>query len=126
MSPSNSNKAHERSFSFLRHVAKFLTYLFVLLATHHWSLGQDSNDLIDISIAADASVLRPGDSTCLILDVKVSYGWHAYWKTAGETGFPTSIKWEVPAGVTIGKRGFPVPKVYEFEDLSSYVLEEKF
>ncbi len=126
MSPSNSNKAHEGSFSFLRHVAKFLTYLFVLLATHHWSLGQDSNDLIDISIAADASVLRPGDSTWLILDVKVSSGWHAYWKTAGETGFPTSIKWEVPDGVTIGKLGFPVPKVYEFEDLSSYVLEEKF
>ena len=88
-------------------MAKFLTNMFYLFATHHWSLGQDSNDLIDISIAADASVLSPGDSTWLILDVKVSSGWHAYWKTAGETGFPTSIKWEVPDGGDHWKTRFP-------------------
>ena len=103
---------------------KFLAVLCLFIQTNGW--GQDPNDLIDFSFEVDTSTLSPGDSTWLVLEVNVSPGWHAYWKTAGETGYPTSIQWEVPDGVSVGKIKFPIPKMYEFQGLSSYVLEEKF
>ena len=103
---------------------KFLAVLCLFIQNNGW--GQDPNDLIDFSFGVDTSTLSPGDSAWLVLEVNVSPGWHAYWKTAGETGYPTSIQWEVPDGVSVGKLNFPIPKIYEFQGLSSYVLEEKF
>tara|TARA_X000000950_G_scaffold253536_1_gene316626 strand:+ start:84 stop:2219 length:2136 start_codon:yes stop_codon:yes gene_type:complete len=103
---------------------KFLAVLCLFIQNNGW--GQDPNDLIDFSFGVDTSTLSPGDSAWLVLEVNVSPGWHAYWKTAGETGYPTSIQWEVPDGVSVGKLKFPIPKIYEFQGLSSYVLEEKF
>ena len=51
-------------------------------------------------------------------------GWHVYWESSGQTGFPTSIKWELPKGISVSSLQFPTPEYYEFQGLVSYVHKD--
>ncbi|MDG1138064.1 MAG: protein-disulfide reductase DsbD family protein [Opitutales bacterium] len=101
--------------------------LLTFLACFSLSHGQfGSADLVSLSISSECDEIKPGDSTSLMIEVKVEPGWHAYWKTAGQTGFPTSIAWDLPEGISLGALQFPTPKYYEFQGLGSYVHEKTF
>jgi thiol:disulfide interchange protein DsbD len=43
-------------------------------------------------------------------------GWHLYWKNPGAVGLPTKIKWELPAGFTVGDLVWPVPEPFTASD----------
>ena len=36
--------------------------------------------------------------------------WHTYWKNAGDSGLPTTLRWTLPAGVTAGEIDWPAPQ----------------
>ena len=113
----------QRYMKFKRVVLLFCTFISFWSLTH----GQfGSADLVSISLFAECEEIKPGDSTTVMIEVDVEAGWHAYWKTSGETGFPTSIDWALPQGVSLGSLQFPAPKYYEFQGLASYVHENTF
>ncbi len=57
--------------------------------------------------ATDAAV--PGQP--LQVGVKLSHEpeWHTYWQVPGDSGLPTTIEWQLPAGVTAGPIDWPHP-----------------
>lgn len=49
--------------------------------------------------------------------------WHTYWKNPGDSGLATTIKWQLPDGVTAGEIAWPVPKKIPIGDLANYGYE---
>ena len=52
-------------------------------------------------------------------------GWHTYYKTPGDVGLPTRIKWTLPTGVTAGEIVWPEPTRFTQAKLVSYGYEGK-
>lgn len=52
-------------------------------------------------------------------------GWHVYWKNAGGPGFPPSLTWKLPAGVSADPLQFPVPERIPFAGEISYAYEHQ-
>jgi len=49
--------------------------------------------------------------------------WHTYWKNAGDSGLPTRLEWNLPAGVTAGDIAWPAPQKINIGSLSNYGFE---
>jgi len=87
--------------------------------------GQDPYELISARLFSDASEIKPGDSIWLGVEIDVEEGWHVYWKTAGDTGFPTEVEWMVDDGVQIAPALYPAPYFYEYQGSASYAYKGK-
>ncbi len=49
----------------------------------------------------------------LLADFKMAAGWHIYWLNPGDSGIPTNLKLDLPAGVSISPGiQFPIPKKF--------------
>src|ERR1051326_6918364 len=59
-----------------------------------------------------AETARPGDTVMAGVHLHMDAGWHTYWRNAGQSGIPTSNKWYLPKGVTVGEIQWPVPEKY--------------
>ncbi len=49
--------------------------------------------------------------------------WHTYWKNPGDSGLPTQLEWQLPAGVTAGDIQWPAPKKFPIGHLANYGFE---
>ena len=49
--------------------------------------------------------------------------WHTYWKNAGDSGLPTVLDWQLPAGITAGSIAWPTPKKIPLGTLANYGYE---
>ena len=49
--------------------------------------------------------------------------WHTYWKNAGDSGLPTMLDWQLPAGITAGSIAWPTPKKIPIGTLANYGYE---
>ena len=104
--------------------AKFISFFLALFAFFSVE-GQTPEELVEVSLSSDLNAWKPGDSGWLITEVKVAPKWHMYWKNAGESGYPTSIKWSGD-GVEFGSLKFPRPNRYQFLEMVIYVHEASF
>ena len=50
-------------------------------------------------------------------------GWHTYWKNSGDSGLPTVLDWQLPAGVSAGEIAWPTPKKIPIGTLANYGYE---
>src|SRR5687767_2828025 len=51
--------------------------------------------------------------------------WHTYWKNPGDSGLPTKIQWELPAGWKAGEIQWPYPKPLPVGPLMNYGYEDE-
>ena len=51
--------------------------------------------------------------------------WHTYWKNPGDSGLPTTLTWQVPAGTSAGEIAWPTPKRLPVGPLVNYGYEDK-
>lgn len=65
------------------------------------------------------NVAKPGSIVTAAVRLEMSPGWHTYWKNSGASGIPTSIKWELPQGITAGEISWPVPEKYVPEKIDA-------
>jgi thiol:disulfide interchange protein DsbD len=49
--------------------------------------------------------------------------WHTYWKNSGDSGLPTLLEWQLPAGITAGEIAWPTPKKIPIGNLANYGYE---
>ena len=96
------------------HFNRWIILFILVFSTFHLSNAQKIDDLIEVSLLSDVEKIKSGESAWLILQIDLEPKWHAYWKTAGQTGFPTTIEWVVPDGVELGEVLFPSPMLYQF------------
>lgn len=60
-------------------------------------------------LIASTTTVTPGVPITLGVFFKIEPGWHLYWKFAGDAGLPPTIKWNLPAGWTVGSVQWPLP-----------------
>ena len=64
----------------------------------------------EVELIAEKTGLVAGEKNTVGLSIKHAPHWHTYWKNPGDSGYPTKITWEVPAGFGIGDIEWPTPK----------------
>lgn len=65
----------------------------------------------------------PGGTVQAGLRLKHKPRWHSYWRNPGDSGLPTEIAWNLPAGWKAGEIAWPVPKRLPVGDLVNYGYE---
>ncbi len=61
-------------------------------------------------LVAERSVVAPGETVWLGLELAIRDGWHTYWRNPGDSGEATRIDWRLPAGVEAGDIAWPAPE----------------
>lgn len=67
--------------------------------------------------------VAPGAPLQLGLLLQHQPGWHTYWKNPGDSGLPTELAWQLPAGLDAGEIAWPVPEKIRIETLANYGYE---
>jgi thiol:disulfide interchange protein len=67
--------------------------------------------------------IEPGKQVWLGLRLDHQPEWHTYWKNSGDSGLPTVLEWQLPAGVTAGEIAWPTPKKIPIGTLANYGYE---
>ena len=64
---------------------------------------------------------RAGDVVTAAVRLQMAPGWHTYWRNSGESGSPTKLEWELPAGISAGEIQWPVPEKDALDGLTTYI-----
>ena len=67
--------------------------------------------------------VAPGKPLMLGLLIRHQPHWHTYWKNPGDSGLPTTLQWQLPAGVTAGEIDWPTPQKLPVGPLLNYGYE---
>src|SRR5437764_14202728 len=59
-------------------------------------------------VSAQASA-QPGHAFTMGLKLRMEPEWHTYWKNPGDSGLPTRIEWQLPAGWKAREIEWPYP-----------------
>ncbi len=109
--------------SICRLLVLLISYLSgAVLATH----AVEADDQIEVDLILHSDELADEQSICVGFQIKLAPKWHIYWKNAGESGYPTTVEWELPKGWKAGTLQFPAPYLYEYEGMTGYALENNF
>ncbi|MDP2006255.1 MAG: protein-disulfide reductase DsbD family protein [Rubrivivax sp.] len=64
-----------------------------------------------------------GKPLWLGLKIEHKTHWHTYWKNPGDSGLPTTLEWQLPAGVQAGAIEWPTPSRLPLGPLMNYGYE---
>ncbi|MEG2631009.1 MAG: protein-disulfide reductase DsbD family protein, partial [Comamonas sp.] len=67
--------------------------------------------------------VTPGQPLWLGLRITHQPEWHTYWKNAGDSGLPTQLQWQLPAGLEAGEIDWPLPEAIRVGPLVNYGYE---
>lgn len=81
------------------------------------------DQLVKVRLELDHTSLTPGVETELAVVFRVEPRWHIYWRNAGDTGMPPSIRLNLPPGVAAGEIRWPVPARYQHTGMLDYIYE---
>ena len=62
-----------------------------------------------VSLIAEEGAFQPGHTAWIGVLFEMEKGWHVYWVNPGDSGEPTKIQWQLPAGFHAGDIRWPVP-----------------
>jgi len=83
-----------------------------------------SNEQVKAELLAWApDGITPGKQVWLGLQLAHQPEWHTYWKNAGDSGLPTQLEWQLPAGISAGEIVWPTPKKIPIGTLANYGYE---
>lgn len=69
--------------------------------------------------------VEAGKPLWLGLQIEHQPDWHTYWKNPGDSGLPTTLTWQLPAGVTAGEIAWPTPAKLPVGPLMNYGYKGK-
>ena len=76
-------------------------------------------------LVADHDAIAPGGTFRLGLLLVQEPGWHTYWRSPGDVGQQTQIRWELPSGYETSAYSYPVPERFETEGIVSYGYNDR-
>lgn len=84
-----------------------------------------AEDYSDVRLAADAAVIRHGETFHLVVLFEMKPNWHIYWKNPGDGVVPPEVLLDVPDGFEVGESMWPRPKRIDgtFGNVYSYADE---
>ncbi len=63
-----------------------------------------------LELVAENQWIAAGRTNHLGLRFQLEKGWHIYWLNPGDSGEPSHVKWQLPAGVKVGEIEWPTPR----------------
>ena len=94
--------------------------IFMALAPRTASAQTVRSGPVEARLVASETSVQPGRPFLVALSLSMDPDWHVYWKNPGDSGLPTTLDWELPAGFTSGKLQWPVPERFESGGLVTY------
>ncbi|MCE1249317.1 MAG: thioredoxin family protein [Comamonadaceae bacterium] len=67
--------------------------------------------------------VAPGKPLWLGLLLQHQPHWHSYWHNPGDSGLPTQLQWQLPAGLDVGDIAWPVPRKLPLGKLVNFGYE---
>jgi thiol:disulfide interchange protein DsbD len=80
-------------------------------------------DHVTAELVAERSAVQPGQSLQIGLRLLHIPLWHTYWRNPGDSGLPTTLDWQLPAGSRVGEIEWPAPKRLPIGPLVNYGFE---
>lgn len=74
-------------------------------------------------LIAETAAICPGTPFWVAIRFELEEHWHTYWRNPGDSGQPTSIKWNLPPGFVADDIQWPIPKRIEVGGLVGYGYE---
>ena len=78
---------------------------------------------VEAELVADRTALVPGETLTVALRLAIAPGWHTYWRNPGDSGLPTTLAWQLPAGLSAGPIEWPAPQMLPVGPLMNYGYE---
>lgn len=105
-----------------------LTLLLLLCSGVAWAQGGGKSVVVTERTRAELLAhapdgVEPGKPVWVGLQLAHQPEWHSYWKNSGDSGLPTRLEWDLPAGVSAGEIAWPVPRKYPIGTLINYGYE---
>ena len=66
-------------------------------------------EVVTATLISAEDGLLPGTKATLGLQLEIADHWHTYWRNPGDSGFPPSLAWDLPAGFQAGALAYPAP-----------------
>ena len=108
----------------------FLTMIAALLGLAAPALAQSipggSGPHIATSLVPESPRPAAGTRTTIAIAMAPQPGWHGYWQTPGDSGFPMKIDWTLPKGLKAGDPVYPVPTTLVIAGLMNHVYEKPY
>jgi thiol:disulfide interchange protein DsbD len=80
---------------------------------------------VKASLVAETDAVRPGQALTVGIRLEMEKGWHTYWRNPGDSGLPTRVRWQLPAGFEAGEIRWPYPVRFATGPLVSYGYEHE-
>jgi hypothetical protein len=82
----------------------------LLLGLSAAARAQATADLVQPSLLANVTTIKPGEPFTVGVLLKIKPTWHVYWSNPGDAGLPTRVQWILPPGYAASELRFPVPQ----------------
>ena len=79
-----------------------------------------NDDHVKVSLVAEQNALVPGTTAWIGLRFEHEPHWHTYWINPGDSGLPTKVTWQLPAGYSAGEIAWPAPTRIAVGDLANF------
>ncbi len=82
-------------------------------------------DHVEAELVAAQTAIVAGQPLLAGLRLKMDERWHTYWRNPGDTGLPTVIQWQLPAGYKAGDIEWPAPRRIDVGPFANYGYEDE-
>ncbi|MDA1299596.1 MAG: protein-disulfide reductase DsbD family protein [Proteobacteria bacterium] len=72
------------------------------------------------TLLAEVSHIRPGETFWVGVHQQIDPGWHTYWRNPGDSGAPTTLTWQLPAGFSASDIRWPYPERIPYGPLMNF------
>jgi DsbC/DsbD-like thiol-disulfide interchange protein len=72
--------------------------------------GGASPPTVQVAAVPELTAATPGASFRVALRLRIPDGYHISWTNPGQTGLPTTLAWQTPAGITVEETRWPYPE----------------
>jgi thiol:disulfide interchange protein DsbD len=99
--------------------------LATLLAANAAAAPIVKTEHVEAELVTEKLSAAPGQAALVGLKLRMAEHWHTYWKNPGDSGLPTKINWQLPAGWKAGEIQWPYPKHLPVGPLMNYGYEDE-
>src|SRR5438046_10750530 len=105
-----------------RQAARFAAVFTIALAAALPASAGSATDPHPVTarLVPELAAVAPGATLWVDLHLDIAPGWHTYWRNPGDSGLPTEIAWELPAGFSAGEAAWPTPERFVVGAIGNY------
>ncbi len=87
--------------------------------------AQFESSNVEAELISEVTSIQAGQSFWIALRQQIRPGWHTYWRNPGDSGAPTSLKWDLPDGFSASDIQWPYPERVPYGPLMNFGYEDE-